>query len=202
MRGDMKETRDRIVAEGLDLLARNGFAGVTLGVLAAQTGLSKSGLFAHFGSKAEVQLGLLDETAQVARTTVVEPAMKATEGLPRLRAVFERWLGWTEKAGVAGGCPVTGGFFEFDDVPDDDPVRQRLVAMDAEWRGFLAALTAAAVKTGELRARLDVDQFVWELCGIYLSHHVSYRFAHDSLATKRALTAFAELVNRSRPARR
>jgi hypothetical protein len=103
---------------------------------------------------------------------------------------------------VAGGCPVTGGFFEFDDVPDDDPVRQRLVAMDAEWRGFLAALTAAAVKTGELRARLDVDQFVWELCGIYLSHHVSYRFAHDSLATKRALTAFAELVNRSRPARR
>jgi AcrR family transcriptional regulator len=192
----MKDTRDRIVAEGLDLLARDGFAGVTLGVLAAQTGLSKSGLFAHFGSKTEVQLRLLDETAETARTTVVEPAMKAAAGLPRLRAVVERWLGWTEKAGLGGGCPVTGGFFEFDDASDDDPVRQRLVAIEAEWRGFLAGLTAAAVKAGELRNGLDVDQFVWELCGIYLSHHVSYRFVHDPLATKRALTAFAELVDR------
>jgi AcrR family transcriptional regulator len=194
----MNETRRRIVAEGLDLLARSGFAGVTLGVLATQTGLSKSGLFAHFGSKTEVQLRLLDETAETARKTVVEPAMKAAEGLPRLRAVVERWLGWSEKAGLGGGCPVTGGFFEFDDAPDEDPVRQRLIAMDAEWRAFLSELAAAAVKAGQLRNGLDVDQFVWELCGIYLSHHVSYRFNHDSLATKRAHTAFAELVNRSR----
>lgn len=194
----MNETRNRIVAEGLDLLARSGFAGVTLGVLATQTGLSKSGLFAHFGSKTEVQLRLLDETAETARKTVVEPAMNAAAGLPRLRAVFERWLGWSEKAGLGGGCPVAGGFFEFDDAADDDPVRQRLVAMDAEWRAFLSDLTAAAVKAGELRKGLDVDQFVWELCGIYLGHHVSYRFTHDSLATKRAHTAFAELVGRSR----
>jgi AcrR family transcriptional regulator len=192
----MKETKDRIIAEGLDLLARSGFAGVTLGVLATQTGLSKSGLFAHFGSKTEVQLRLLDETVDVSRTTVVEPAMKAAEGLARLRAVFERWLGWTEKAGLGGGCPVAAGFFEFDDAAGDDPVRQRLVAMEADWRGFLSGLTVAAVNTGELRAGLDVDQFVWELCGIYLNHHVSYRFIHDPLATKRALTAFAELVSR------
>ncbi len=194
----MNETRTRIVTEGLDLLTRSGFAGVTLGVLATKTGLSKSGLFAHFGSKTEVQLRLLDETAETAAKTVVEPSMKAAEGLPRLRAVFERWLGWTEKAGLGGGCPVTGGFFEFDDAADDDPVRQRLVAMEAEWRAFLAGLTAAAVKAGQLRKGLDVDQFVWELCGIYLSHHVSYRFVHDSLATARARTAFAALVNRSK----
>jgi len=194
----MKETRSRIVAEGVDLLARTGFTGVTLGVLAAQTGLSKSGLFAHFGSKTEVQLRLLDETTAIARSTVVEPAMKAAEGLPRLRAVFERWLGWTKKAGLTGGCAVTGGFFEFDDAAGHDPVRQRLVAMEAEWRAFLAGVTAAAVKAGDLRKGLDVDQFVWELCAIYLNHHVSYRFVHDPLATKRALTAFGELVNRSR----
>jgi AcrR family transcriptional regulator len=194
----MNETRNRIAAAGLDLLARGGFSGVTLGVLATQTGLSKSGLFAHFGSKTEVQLRLLEETAATAQKTVVEPAMKAAEGLPRLRTVFERWLGWTEKAGLDGGCPVTGGFFEFDDAANDDPVRQRLVAMEAEWRVFLSALTTTAVEAGELRKGLDVDQFVWELCGIYLSHHVSYRFVHDPLATKRAHTAFAELVNRSR----
>ena len=195
----MTKTKNRIVAEGLGLLTRSGFGGVTLGVLAAQTGLSKSGLFAHFGSKTEVQLRLLDEAAQVSRSTVVEPAMRATDGLARLRAVFDRWLGWTEKAGIGGGCPVAGGFFELDDAPDDDPVRQRLVAMEAEWRAFLTALVGGAVKTGELRAGLDVDQFVWELCGIYLNHHVSDRFVHDQQATKRAQTAFAELVNRSRP---
>jgi AcrR family transcriptional regulator len=194
----MNGTRNRIVAEGLDLLARKGFSGLTLGVLATQTGLSKSGLFAHFGSKTEVQLRLLDETAAAARKTVVDPAMRVAEGLPRLRAAFERWLRWTEKAGLHGGCPIAGGFFELDDAAGDDPVRQRLVAMEAEWRAFLSGLTAAAVETGELRKGLDLDQFVWELCGIYLGHHVSHRFAHDPLATKHAHTAFAELVNRSR----
>jgi AcrR family transcriptional regulator len=168
----MKDTKQRIVTEGLDLLVRGGFGGVTLGVLAQQTGLSKSGLFAHFGSKSEVQLRLLEEAAEVSRTTILEPALKIASGLPRLRAVFEGWLGWTEKAGLRGGCPVAGGFFELDDADPQDPVRRRLVALEAEWRGFLAELTAAAVKTGDLSPDLDVDQFVWELCGIYLNHHV------------------------------
>jgi hypothetical protein len=70
--------------------------------------------------------------------------------------------------------------------------------MEAEWRAFLAARTAEAVKAGDLRGGLDVDQFVWELCGIYLNHHVSFRFIRDPRATKRALTAFAELVDRSK----
>jgi AcrR family transcriptional regulator len=193
----MKDTKDRILAEGLDLLAKNGFAGVTLGVLAQQTGLSKSGLFAHFGSKSEVQLRLLDEMMQVSRMTVIEPAMRAASGLPRLRAVFEGWLGWTEKAGLHGGCPVASGFFEFDDADANDPVRRRLAAMEAEWRGFLAELTSAAIGAGDLNPDLDIDQFVWELCGMYLNHHVSYRFLHDPRATKRALFAFAGLVSRS-----
>jgi AcrR family transcriptional regulator len=194
----MKDTKDRIIAEGLHLLARNGFAGVTLGLLAQQTGLSKSGLFAHFGSKSEVQLRLLDETVRVSGTTVIEPAMRATSGLPRLRAVFEGWLGWAEKAGLHGGCPVAGGFFEFDDADPDDPVRRRLAAIEAKWRAFLAELTSAAIDAGDLNADLDVNQFVWELCGIYLNHHVSYRFIRDPRATERALTALDGLVSRSR----
>ena len=195
----MKDTKDRIIAEGLDLLTRNGFAGVTLGVLAQQTGMSKSGLFAHFGSKSEVQLRLLDEAMQVARTTIFEPAMKVPVGLPRIRAVFERWLGWTAKAGLNGGCPIVGGFFEFDDAAPDDPVRQRLAVIEAQWRSFLVDLTSAAIDAGHLKASLDIDQFVWEMCGIYLSHHVSYRFTRDPRATERALTAFDGLMSRSIP---
>jgi AcrR family transcriptional regulator len=198
--GIMKDTRDRIIAEGLELLAKHGFAGVTLGMLAQQTGLSKSGLFAHFGSKSEVQLQLLNETLEASKRIVIEPALRAAPGLPRLRAMFEAWLGWSEKAGLHGGCAVVGGFFEFDDAAADDPVRARLVAIEAESRGVMVDLTAAAVDAGDLLADLDVDQFVWEMVGIYLNHHVSYRFVHDPKATKRALTAFDGLVRRSSPA--
>src|SRR5262245_10334852 len=197
----MKQTRERIVAEGVGLLSKSGLAGVTLGVLATQTGMSKSGLFAHFKSKEEVQLQLLDETARLAQATVIEPAMKMPAGLGRLRALFTRWLGWSEKAGLGGGCAVAGGFFELDDAPENDPVRQRLMAMELEFRQLLTTLTNDAVKHGELSAGLDVPQFVWEMCGLYLNHHVSYRFIRDPRATKRAHRAFDELVKRSQPAK-
>jgi AcrR family transcriptional regulator len=198
----MKPTRARIMMEGVGLLSKGGLAGVTLGVLATQTGMSKSGLFAHFKSKEEVQLQLLDETVRIAQAAVIEPAMKAPAGLKRLRALFDRWLGWSEKAGLGGGCAVAGGFFELDDAPESDPVRQRLVAMELEFRNLLVTITSDAVKQGELRADLDVSQFVWEMCGLYLNHHVSYRFIRDPRATKRAHQAFDELVTRSQPATR
>src|SRR5262249_23206220 len=181
----MKQTRKRIVAEGVGLLSKSGLAGVTLGVLAAQTGLSKSGLFAHFKSKEEVQLQLLDETTRIAQVIVLEPAMNAAPGLTRLRVLFEHWLGWSEKAGLGGGGAVAGGFFELDDAPESDPVRQRLAAMELEFRPLLIAITADAIARGELRPDLDSAQFVWEIGGIYLHHHVSYRFIHDPLATTR-----------------
>lgn len=198
----MKQTKERIVAEGAGLLSRNGLGGVTLGVMAAQTGLSKSGLFAHFASKEDMQLQLLAETMRIADATVVAPAMKAPAGLKRLKAVFERWLGWSEKAGLGGGCAFAGAFFELDDAPDSDPVRRRLTEVELEWRGFLESLTKEAVAQGELDGRLDTAQFVWEMGAIYLHHHVSYRFIRDPKSTRRALTAFEELVRRSSPARK
>src|SRR5262245_18324407 len=148
----MKQTRERIVAEGVGLLSKSGLAGVTLGVLATQTVMSKSGLFAHFKSKEAVQMRLLNETARIAQATVIEPAMKAPAGLKRLRVLFDRWLGWSEKAGLDGGCAVAGGFFELDDAPESDPVRQRLVGMELEFRNLLIAIARDAVKQGELRA--------------------------------------------------
>ena len=188
--------------EGLDLLTRSGFAGVTLGMLAEQTGMSKSGLFAHFGSKEEIQLGLLEKMASVGAATFVDPAMLKPRGLARLRAVVEGWFGWTEKAGLHGGCPVAAGMFELDDVDQSDPVRQRLLDMESKWRAFLVHLTTEAVVAGELRSDLEVDQFVWELCAIYLNHHASFRFIRDPLATERALRAFSALVDRSQSEKR
>jgi AcrR family transcriptional regulator len=192
-----KATKERILTEGVDLLSRGGFAGVTLGVLAQEVGMSKSGLFAHFKSKDEVQLELLEKTTQIGFTSFVQPAMKSSPGLARLRAVVDGWLGWTEKAGLHGGCPDAAGMFELDDAPESDPVRQRLIAMEASWRGQLAQLVNEAVASGELRHGLNVDQFVWELCGIYLNHHASHRFLHDPSARDRAVEAFESLVARS-----
>jgi len=188
-------TRERILDRGLDLLSEAGLSGVTLGVLAQEVGMSKSGLFAHFHSKGDVQIALLGHMAGVADEHVVRPAMGAAEGLPRLKALVNRWLGWTTKAGLRGGCPVAAAMFELDDAQGE--VRATVVAMEARWRGLLTRLVREAVDRGHLRSDLNVDQFVWELCGIYLSHHASRRFLRDARSDQRARTAFESLLARA-----
>lgn len=189
-------TRERILRAGLDLMSEAGLSGVTLGLLAEQTGLSKSGLYAHFCSKEKLQLALLEEVTSFAVARVVLPAMEAPEGLPRLEALVGHWLGWTRRAGLPGGCPVAAATFELDDV--EGAIRRRVLTMATEWHEFLARLVRGAVGQGHLRSDLDVDQFVWELYGIYLGHHASYRFARDPDADIRAETAFQALIQRAR----
>jgi AcrR family transcriptional regulator len=193
----MATTRQDIMLQGLDLLSVRGLDASTLGVLAQRVGLSKSGLFAHFKSKDELQLALLDQSARTADRLFVAPAMSRQEGLPRLRALVKGWLGWTTRAGLSGGCPLSAGMFEYDDQPNGR-VRRRLLHLERKWRELLGALTQEAVDLGHLTDHLDIDQFVWELCGIYLSHHVSLRFVRDRKATRRAVTAFNALVERSK----
>jgi AcrR family transcriptional regulator len=178
-------------------MSQFGLSGVTLGVLADQVGMSKSGLFAHFQSKEEVQIGLLQYMAAFATARVVTPAMKAGEGLPRLKALVANWFGWTRRAGLPGGCPVAAGLFEFDDI--HGPVRNKILKMEREWRSLLTGLVRQAVEHGHLRRDLDLDQFVWELCGIYLGHHAAYRFLHSADADRRSRTAFQALLERAAP---
>jgi hypothetical protein len=109
------------------------------------------------------------------------------------------WLGWTMKAGLRGGCPVAAALFELDDAEGE--VRDEVEAMEGRWRGLLRQVASEAVASGDLRADLDVDQFVWELCGVYLSHHASLRFLRDPQADARAQWAFEALLGRARPDR-
>ena len=194
---EQPSTRSRILDRGTDLLSASGLAGVTLGVLAEDVGMSKSGLFAHFRSKGELDLALLEHTASIAGRQIVAPAMAQPEGLPRLKALIDNWLGWTAKAGLRGGCPVAAGMFELDDT--EGPVRDRLLAMEEHWRGVLAAHVYRAVELGHLRADTDADQFVWEVCGIYLSHHASLRFVRDANADRYAHAAVEALIARWLP---
>src|ERR1700729_2330942 len=107
-------TRERVLRQGVTLMSRCGLSGVTFGILADHSGLSKSGLFAHFDSIEDVQISLLRHTAQIAQEKVVLPAMQFDEGIPRLKALIENWLGWSAKVGLAGGCPIAAGMFELD----------------------------------------------------------------------------------------
>src|SRR5580704_11562080 len=168
--GHSATTRERILDRGLALMSQSGLGGVTLGVLADHVGISKSGLFAHFKSKDEVQIELLEYSVRHGYPYIVEPAMKEPPGLPRLRAVALNWFGWAPRSGLPGGCPVAAGMFEFDDI--ESPVRDKLAELEAAWRGFLRELTQRARELGHLRRDLDLDQFVWELGGIYLAHHI------------------------------
>jgi AcrR family transcriptional regulator len=190
-------TRERILDQGLALMSQSGLGGVTLGVLADQVGMSKSGLFAHFRSKEDVQIELLSHTAEFANAHVIEPSMRAGEGLPRLRALVRNWFGWAQRAGLPGGCPVAAGLFEFDDV--EGRVRNKILELEGRWRGLLTELVQRAVSLGHLRGDLDVVQFVWELSGIYLGHHAAHRFLRSADADLRAQVAFQALIDRATP---
>jgi len=195
--GNAASTRDRILDQGLALMSQSGLEGVTLGVLADQVGMSKSGLFAHFRSKEEVQISLLEHTSEVGAAHIIAPSMKQPEGLPRLKALVKNWFGWAPRAGLPGGCPVAAGLFEFDDV--ESPVRNKILEMEAEWRALLTRTVTEARSLGHLRRDLDAAQFVWELCGIYLSHHVAQRFLKSPEANRRAQIAFEALLARAAP---
>jgi AcrR family transcriptional regulator len=191
-----RATRDRILDAGLDLLSASGFAGVTIGVLANHVGMSKSGLFAHFKSKEDIDIALLERMADVANKHVVVPAMRAQEGLSRLTALVENWFGWSTKAGLVGGCPAAAGMFELDDV--EGPVRDKLLELEKEWDKILKQFIVESIATGDLRQDLDIDQFIWELMGFYLNHHASRRFMRNRDANMRARKAFQGLIDRSR----
>jgi AcrR family transcriptional regulator len=183
-----------VIGEGLQALSEGGLASVTIGRLAEATGLSKSGLFAHFRSREALELALLEEAVRIARDHVVEPAMRNPAGLPRLMALMGLWFGWSARAGLRGGCPIAAALFELDDAAG--VVRDRVAALDEEWRALLRTHVRQAIDLGHLHAG-EVDQVVWELCGIYLAHHSSMRFHRDPEADRRAQNALVALLRRS-----
>jgi AcrR family transcriptional regulator len=187
-------TKARLLRIGLNQVSVSGLSGVTLGQLADASGLSKSGLYAHFQSKEQLQVDLLDRFVEVMGRNVVEPAMRAGPGLPRLNALLELWFGWPARVGLSGGCPLSAALFELDDL--DGGVRDHVRELESQWRATLSKLVSAAVAEGHLSVDTDVEQFVWEICGIYLGHHVASRFVRTEAADARARTALDALIRR------
>lgn len=189
-----QDTKTRLLQVGVDQLSSAGLSGVTLGQLASAAGLSKSGLFAHFKSKDQLQIDLLNEAARLSDQEVIAPSTKAAAGLPKLQALVGLWLGWSRRAGLSGGCPLAAALFELDDQSGE--VRDHVSRLEAQWRGVLEAHVQDAIATGHLRPDTDAAQVVWEIQAIYLNHHVSSRFLRDPMARTRAMTAFDALIGR------
>jgi AcrR family transcriptional regulator len=191
-------THQRVLGLGLEMVSERGLAGVSIGGLAERAGLSKSGVFAHFRSKEELQVALLRAAEEALQREVVAPTMAEPPGLPRLRTLMSRWLGWAAHSGLPGGCPLYGAAFELDDA-DEGPVRDYLAGSQREWTTLQTNVVREAMALGHLRSDLDPIQFAWLLNGIYLAHHVSQRLMRDPDADARAHAAFEALVASALP---
>jgi len=187
-----EETRAQILDAAIRQASEAGFESLTIGTLAERTGLSKSGLFAHFGSRTELQIAVLDEAARRFTEAVFLPAFKAPRGLKRLRLLFANWMAWPEHAQLPGACPILNAASEFDDKPG--PMRDAVVERQRTLARELGRAVKMAVETGELRADTDPRQFVFEMFGFALASHHTKCLLGDEDALGRATAAFERLV--------
>jgi AcrR family transcriptional regulator len=206
-------TRREIVDHALAMALDVGLESVTLGTLATDLRLSKSGLFAHFRSKETLQLAVVAEAVERFTSTVVVPALAAPRGEPRVVGLFERFLIWVQgvpagDAPVDGGLPQFGGnrciFMALSEEYDDRPgeIRDALVRAQRAWRATIERSARIAIEEGHFRADLDPAQFAFEFMGVVMTFKHTLKLLDDDGAEPRARVAFEGLLARSRRGRR
>ena len=184
-------TRQTILDHATQLASQVGLTGLTIGQLADDLDLSKSGLFSHFQSKEALQLQVLEHGAESFIECVVRPALAQPRGVPRLRGLFERWLAWDGK--LPGGCVFVAAASELDDRPGS--VRDRLVELQRQWIGVITTSFRKAIEVGHVAADADPEQFAQDLYGIMLVWHHHTRLLGDATAEARARRAFDALLS-------
>ena len=193
-------THQAILNRATGLASRVGLEGLTIGALAAELDLSKSGLFAHFHSKEALQVQVLDHGAGVFVENVVRPALSAPRGEPRMRALFDRWLEWARSTPLSGGCLFVQAAVELDDQPG--LARDRLVAYQRQWLDVIATSLQKGIDAGAFRRDADTLQFAHDLYGVMLAYHHASRLLRDPQAETRARRAFDALLAAARNSNR
>ena len=183
-------TRQAVIDQAVEIAGRLGVAGLTIGTLASATGLSKSGLYAHFRSKEALQLAVLASARENFVDQVIRPALAAPRGEQRVRTLFERWLA-TSSSGAAG-CLFVSAATEFDDQPG--PVRDQLVRDHWDLADALAQVYRSGAKDGAFRDDLAPEQFAHDLHGLMLAHFHAFRLLHDPAAEPHTRYAFERLL--------
>ncbi len=186
-------TKQHIVREAMKLASTVGLEGLSIGALAQELRLSKSGLFAHFGSKEALQVEVLESTVDVFVDFVVRPALRAPRGEPRVRALVTNWCDWAHGRLLPGGCLFVAASVEFDDRPGR--VRDVLAKSQRAWAGTLERAARIAVEEGDFRADLDCEQFAYELYSLLLGGHHYARLLRERGARARTERAYGTLLD-------
>lgn len=187
-----EQTRAAILDAALDLASRDGLEGLTIGNLAERMQMSKSGVFAHFGSREDLQVEVVREYHRRFENEVFFPSLREPRGLPRLRAMLKRW---TEKRiqEVTTGCIYISGAVEYDDRPDS-PVRAQLVFTVSAWRSALLRAISQAIQEKHLRPDTDPNLMLFELYSFTLGLHHDARFLHMAEAASLTWAALEKTI--------
>jgi AcrR family transcriptional regulator len=168
-------TREAIIDRAYEIARFSGVEGLSIGPLAGAVGMSKSGVFAHFGSREDLQLAVIESAATRFGEAVFLPALSQPRGLPRLRALMHNWFEWVR--GNSGGCVLLGSVTEYDDRPG--PLRDQVLRNEQRWRGLLKGAIQLAIECGHLRPG-DTDQYAFELYAFPLAvHHEAGLFGDE-----------------------
>ncbi|MEY4712097.1 MAG: hypothetical protein RIS88_1547 [Pseudomonadota bacterium] len=187
-----QQTKAAIVDVALALAQQIGLEGLSIGALADAARMSKSGVFAHFGSREELQISVIREYHRRFEDEVFYPAMQAPRGLPRLRALFAHWMQRTSVE-IDSGCLYISGAVEFDDRPG--PVRDALVQSVQLWHAGMRRAIAQSRQEGHLRADADADQILFEIHGLILALHHEARLLRSPGAIARAEAGFERILD-------
>ncbi|MGC1547213.1 MAG: TetR/AcrR family transcriptional regulator [Rhodanobacter sp.] len=187
--GKRAATREVILDHAYALASRDGLEGLSIGTLATDVGMSKSGVFAHFGSREELQLAVLHTGARRFMEKILLPALKHPRGLPRLRAIVANWFEWGREH--QSGCVLLSAVSEYDGR--DGVMRDGVVEQQGGWRGELEKAVMQAVAEGHLHANTDPDQLAFEIYALMLGlHHDAGLYGFDE-ASRRTAAAFERL---------
>jgi len=188
-------TRDAILQLAVAHACKVGLAGLTIGDLATAAGMSKSGMYAHFGSKEAMQIAVLDAAAQEFADVVVVPALAAPRGEPRIRSLVDHWLQCGRDRGP-GGCVIVKASAELDEQPG--PVRDRLRDLHEALDASIARMVAGGVREGHFRPDVDGRQFAFDLYAVMLGFYHAYRLLDDPRAEVRARAGVETLLTAAR----
>ena len=189
-----ERTRRAILEAAVHIASAEGLEGLTIGRLAQELRMSKSGLFAHFGSKEELQVATVDTARAIFIDEVIRPAFDATKGLGRVWKLCDIWLGHVQKGVFRGGCFFAAAAAEFDSRPG--PVRDRIAEIMKEWLSTLSNTIVDAQKAGELLKSVDPTQLAFEFNALELGANWAFQLYGDLSAFTRAREAMLDRLRR------
>jgi len=195
--GKGANTREFIEHQALALATTLGLGGLTIGRLAAEVSMSKSGVFAHFSSKENLQLAVLERYNHIYLHDIWGPALRAPRGRPRIEALMEEWLRCLKSDKLPGGCLFRAASPEFDDL--DGPIRDRLVMLLHDWEKGMSRAVFSAIDQGHFRTDLDVPQFLFEAESLFQGYHHFTRLFQIPDAETRLRRGLLSLLDRSGP---